>query len=78
MPLQKAMFNFSSTQPINQQFEDMGYLTVNTIENMGMLFYTLVFILIVYAMIILIRYLLRIMGVNADSKISKIEEWLRK
>jgi hypothetical protein len=43
-----------------------------------MLFYTLVFIIIVYAMIILIRQLLQIMGAKADSLISKIEEWLRK
>ena len=53
-------------------------MTVNAIENMGMLFYTLVFIIIVYTMIILIRQLLRIMGAKADSLISKIEEWLRK
>ena len=49
----------------------MGYTTVNAIQNLGMVFYTLIFILIVYAMIFLIRVVLRLMNANADLIISK-------
>ncbi len=56
----------------------MGYLSVNAIENLGMVFYTLVFILIVYAMIFLIRIILRLMNAKAELIISKIENWLAK
>jgi hypothetical protein len=56
----------------------MGYTTVNATQNLGMVFYTLIFILIVYAMIFLIRVVLRLMNANADLIISKIEVWLRK
>jgi hypothetical protein len=44
----------------------MGYDSVNAIENLGMLFYTLIFIVIVYAMIILIRIILRLMNAKPD------------
>jgi|LauGreDrversion4_2_1035121.scaffolds.fasta_scaffold2249099_1 hypothetical protein len=56
----------------------MGYLSVNAIENLGMVFYTFVFILIVYAMIFLIRIILRLMNAKAELIISKIENWLTK
>jgi hypothetical protein len=49
----------------------MGYKTFNAIQNLGMVFYTLIFILIVYAMIFLIRVVLRLMNANADLIISK-------
>lgn len=56
----------------------MGYLSVNAIENLGMVFYTFVFILIVYAMIFLIRIILRLMNAKAELIISKIENWVSK
>lgn len=52
----------------------MGYRTVNAVENLGMLFYTLVFILIVYGFIMLVKVGLQIMKVKEDSKIWKIVE----
>lgn len=56
----------------------MGYRTVNAIENLGMLFYTLVFILIVYAIIIIVRVVLQKMKVSDESLICRIEAWVRK
>jgi hypothetical protein len=67
-PIESAIFEkFTETASFSHQFEMMGYMNTNAVQNMGLMMYYLAVIILMYLIMGLVKLITKLMKLNPES-----------